>query len=147
MRLMFSILFAVLLTITGCGANNEAVEDPVQDPAQEETPADTQDDVEEGVEEPYVTIVLSQDDQENVVSENTVSFEEGQTLMDVMQEHYEITTAYEGAFISGINGIESDDETSSYWLYTINGEEALVGANEYELEHEDMIHFHYASLE
>ncbi|MCL7749496.1 DUF4430 domain-containing protein [Halalkalibacter alkaliphilus] len=142
MRYLFSILFAVLLTLTGCGANNETVEEPVQDEATEETQEGA-----EGVEESNATIVLSEEDPENILSEETISFEHGQTLMEVMDEHYDITTAYEGAFISGINGIEADDETSSYWLYTINGEEALVGAAEYELEHGDLIHFHYASIE
>ncbi|KHF39411.1 DUF4430 domain-containing protein [Halalkalibacter okhensis] len=140
MRLWFSILFAVMLTLTGCGANNETVEEPVQDESSEEGQ-------EEGLEELSATVVLSEEDHENILSEDTVTFEQGQTLMEVMDENYEITTAYEGAFISGINGIEADDETSSYWLYTINGEEALVGATEYELEHGDLIHFHYDSIE
>lgn len=94
-----------------------------------------------------VTIQLTRDNGEEEISEDEVALYEGDTVMDVMKRNYDIETAYEGEFIHGINGIAPEEGENYAWMYTVNGEEAMVGATEYELEPGDVVHFDYASWE
>jgi len=74
-------------------------------------------------------------------SEKTVEVEAGTNLLEIMKENYEIEEA-EG-FITVIDGhsqVEASEETKAkYWLFDINGEPAMVGANEVELQEGDVI--------
>lgn len=74
-------------------------------------------------------------------SEKTVEVEAGTNLLDIMKENYEIEEA-EG-FITTIDGhsqVEASEETKAkYWLFDINGEPSMVGANEVELQEGDII--------
>ena len=63
------------------------------------------------------------------------------TVMDIMQENFEIETQFDGALVASINGIAGSDEDKTSWFYSVNGEEAMVGANEYKVEPEDKIEF------
>ncbi len=65
--------------------------------------------------------------------------------MEVMEENYEVEQT-EG-FINSIEGIAGNEEEKMAWMYTINGEDAMVGANEYEVEDGDEIAFNYQSWE
>lgn len=80
-------------------------------------------------------------------SKETVDFEAGETLMEVMEREYDLTLDESGQFIVGIDGIESDTENSYFWTYTINNEEVLVGANEYKMEEDDVVTFNYSKWE
>lgn len=66
-----------------------------------------------------------------------VSVPEGTTLMEVMTENYEIV--HENSFITEINSHQQDLEANRFWLYDINGEMAMVGISEYEIEEGDVI--------
>jgi len=66
-----------------------------------------------------------------------VSVPEGTTLMEVMTENYEIV--HENSFITEINSHQQDLEANRFWLYDINGEMAMVGIAEYEIEEGDVI--------
>jgi hypothetical protein len=50
-----------------------------------------------------------------------------------------------GTLITGINGVESDDE--HYWLYFVNGEMPEVGADYYHPVDGDVITFRYLTAE
>ena len=68
-------------------------------------------------------------------------FQEGDTLLEVMEDNFAIETADSdyGAFITSIEDYAQDDSQNLYWLFDVNGEMATVGASEYILEEDDQI--------
>ncbi|MCT8138836.1 DUF4430 domain-containing protein [Anaerobacillus sp. CMMVII] len=84
-------------------------------------------------------------DEESEVFE--VEFVEGLSLMEIMKENFDVETAFEDSFIIGINGLLADDSAKMGWMYTINGEFAMKGANEYTPEDGDTVEFKYESWE
>ena len=134
MKKIFITLFSVLtLLLAGCAGTNNAIEQPTTNTEQNETQE--------------VTITLVKDNGEEVISEKTIKLEEGETLMEIMSRNFELTTEYNDSFITAINGISNDDTSSYYWIYTINGEEVLKGANEITLNPGDTVEFNYAKYE
>ncbi|MBX0356176.1 DUF4430 domain-containing protein [Halobacillus sp. Nhm2S1] len=128
-----TVLTAMILAVAvlaGCGTQEE-----------KETSA-TQ---EEQVQEVTVQVQLSKNDGEEMMAEDEITVEEGTTLMEVMEDNYEVEQS-EG-FINSIEGVAGNQEEKMAWMYTINGEEAMVGANEYEVEDGDEIVFDYQSWE
>lgn len=91
-----------------------------------------------------VTIELLRESEEKISREEVALFA-GDTLMDVMDRNFEIETVYDGQFIHGINGIAPEEGENYAWIYTVNGEEVLIGATEYELEPGDFVEFDYIS--
>ncbi|WP_406944059.1 DUF4430 domain-containing protein [Halobacillus sp. SY10] len=100
---------------------------------------------EEQVQEVTVQVQLSKNDGEEMIAEDEITVEEGTTLMEVMEDNYEVEQS-EG-FINSIEGIAGNQEEKMAWMYTINGDEAMVGANEYEVKDGDEIVFDYQSWE
>ncbi|MCP3025819.1 DUF4430 domain-containing protein [Halobacillus sp. A5] len=96
-------------------------------------------------EEVTIEIEISEDEGEEVVSTEEHTVEEGALLMDVMEGHYDVEE--DEGFINSIEGISAEEGEEKAWMYTINGEEASVGANEYELEEGDEINFDFQSRE
>ncbi|WP_440897547.1 DUF4430 domain-containing protein [Amphibacillus sp. Q70] len=92
-----------------------------------------------------VELVISQENGEEILAQEELEIEEGLTLMEVMQENFEVEE--EDGFISAINGIQAEDGEPYAWLYTINGEHATVGAADYEIENGDVIEFDFQSWE
>ncbi|WP_232824039.1 MULTISPECIES: DUF4430 domain-containing protein [Paraliobacillus] len=118
-KLIMAFLLSTLI-LFGCG--------------QTETPDETTN-VEE--QEQVVNITISTDNGEEVISSETIEIEENEILMDVLEENYEIEDA--DGFITSIDGVEQSDD--KYWLYEVNGEQANVGASEYELSSGDEVIF------
>ncbi len=132
MNKWYSIFTAMVLAIgvlAGCGAQQE-----------EEETSTTE---EEQAEELTVDVQISEGDE--MIAEDEFKVEEGTTLMEVMESNYEVEQT-EG-FINSIEGIPTNEEEKMAWMYTINGEEVMVGANEYELEDGDEVLFNYQSWE
>ncbi|MCA0970304.1 DUF4430 domain-containing protein [Halobacillus litoralis] len=132
MKKFYSILLAVsfsLAVLAGCGATTE--------PGQAESGQT------EAKQEVAATIILNNGEEELANKEVTV--ETGTTLMEVMKENFEVEES--DGFINGLEGISMNEEEKMAWMYTINGEEAMVGANEYEIEQGDEITFDYQSWE
>ncbi|WP_082233957.1 DUF4430 domain-containing protein [Halobacillus massiliensis] len=96
-------------------------------------------------EETTVEIEVSKDEGEETLSAEEYTVEEGTTLMEIMKDNYEIEE--EGGFINSIDGIQPEDGEQKAWIYTINGEDAMVGANEYEVEDGDSINFDFQAWE
>jgi Tfp pilus assembly protein PilV len=87
--------------------------------------------------EQQATITLTEDGQE--ISSEEVTFEEGANLMDVMKENFEVEE--EGGMITSIEGHSQDKGANKWWLFTVNGEMAPVGAADTELSDEDEVAF------
>ncbi|MFG6148654.1 DUF4430 domain-containing protein [Halobacillus sp. B23F22_1] len=127
--LLFSLVAAAFLV--GCQAEEETSNEPSEEANQQE--------------EVTIEVEVSEDEGEEVISTEEHSVEEGTILMDVMEDNYEIEQ--EEGFINSIEGISAEDGEQKAWMYTINGEEASVGANEYEVEEGDEINFDFQSWE
>lgn len=84
--------------------------------------------------------------EEVIVPVTAVPFTEGDTAFDVLQEVAEVDyekTDY-GPFITGINGVQPEGD--DYWGFFINGQEAQVGAADYELQNGDHLLFKITSF-
>lgn len=86
-----------------------------------------------------VTIIISEEEADEVYSEDEIPIEEDAILMDVMKENYDIEE--EEGFIHSIDGVVAEEDDQKAWIYSVNGEEALVGAEEYELSIDDEVVF------
>lgn len=90
-----------------------------------------------------VAVTISLTDGGTVIpgSEKTVEIEAGANLLDVMKANYSIEET--DGFITAIDGhaqVEESAETKAkYWLFDVNGEPSMVGANEVELQEGDEI--------
>ncbi|SDD46542.1 protein of unknown function [Terribacillus halophilus] len=119
---MLSALLLAAGILAGCGTTEE----PKQKNQQAEQKTEQQ-----------VTVTLTEDGKE--ISSKVVSFEEGDSLMDVMKENFDVED--DGGMITSINGHSQDKGKNKYWLYTVNGEMAEVGAADLELSEGDDIAF------
>lgn len=71
----------------------------------------------------------------------------GATIMDVMQDNFDIKTQFDGAFISSIEGIEGNEKDKTSWFFSVNGEEAMKGAKEITLKPGDSLEFDFHKYE
>jgi hypothetical protein len=126
-KFLYAFLLIMIVALSGCNANDQAKEEPAK--TAEET----------------VTVILSKDKGAEEIGTKEVDYQEGDTVMDVMERNYEIETAFEGKFINGIDGIVPKEGEAYAWMYSVNGEDATVSATEYELKPGDEIHFDYQS--
>ncbi|WP_226579454.1 DUF4430 domain-containing protein [Halobacillus litoralis] len=127
----YSFLLAAVITagvLAGCGAQEE-----MSNTSQEE------------VKEVTVQVELSKKNGEEVLADEQFTVEEGTTLMELMEENFEVEQT--DGFINSIEGVAGNQEEKMAWMYTVNGEEATVGANEYEVKEGDDILFDYHSWE
>lgn len=132
-----TLLFSGVLLV-GCG--NQATD------ASTEAGATDTESVEVVAEEKVVTVAVYVDGEfiEDLGKEVTV--EEEQSVLEIMDEYYDINGADEG-FISAIEGYEQDDSEGLYWLYYVNDEMAEVGAADYIPELADEIQWKLEKFE
>lgn len=123
------LLMVTTITLLMACASNEEVEE------QDTQASETGD----------ITIIISEEEADEVYSEDEISIEEDAILMDVMKDNYDIEE--EEGFIHSIDGIAAEEDEQKAWIYTVNGEEALVGAAEYELSIDDEVVFDLQSWE
>lgn len=71
--------------------------------------------------------------------------EEGDSVMDVMEDHYDIEE--DGGLITAIDGVSQDTSKNLYWFYDINGEMAEVGAEKTIVKEGDTIEFRLETFE
>lgn len=123
------------------------------DPAQEQSPAEMEEEATEAVEgveggeveEIAVNISFYEDGEELSDLTQTLEVTDGTILIEAMEEQYEVEGT--DGFLTSIEGHEQDEANSKYWMYTVNGEEAPVGAHEYELQADDQIEWRLESID
>jgi hypothetical protein len=71
------------------------------------------------------------------VEDVELAVDNGVILLDAMKENMIIEET--DGFINSINGVEQSEKDNKFWVYTVNDEQATVGANEYELLDGDQI--------
>ncbi|MGI8315402.1 DUF4430 domain-containing protein [Halobacillus mangrovi] len=136
MKKIYVFLVAALLAIgviSGCGSQQTEKTEEANASQQEEK------------QEVTLKVEISKNNGEEVLADQEISVEKGTTLMEVMKDNFEVEES--DGFINSIEGIEGNQEEKMAWMFTINGEEAMVGANEYEVEQGDEIVFDYHSWE
>ncbi|WP_430611802.1 DUF4430 domain-containing protein [Enterococcus sp. DIV0876] len=84
-----------------------------------------------------VKIVLT--DGDDTIDSKTVSYQSGETLMDVLTDNFDIEE--KDGFITSIEGHAQDESQNKYWTFTINGEMGAKGADETTLESGDQVDF------
>lgn len=85
----------------------------------------------------HVRLVVKEDT--NTVDEK-VSFEEGDTVLEVLKDNYEVKE--KDGFITSIDGIEQDTKANKYWLFKVNGKMADKGADQITVKDGDSIEFY-----
>lgn len=132
LKLKLGIIIAASLALVACSDTSQAPVNESSSVASSEMTASSS-----AAETVSVSIQL-QEEGENLPDTNKeIKAESGETLLEAMEKTYDITE--KDGFISAIEGHEQDDKAGKYWLYTVNGEQAAVGAAEYVLEDGDTI--------
>ena len=137
--LVLSLLFVSVFA--GCGKKEEAEEGPVCSITV--TAADVLEHMDELSEEKQTLIP-----EDGIIYKNeSVSFKEGATLYDVLTDalkseniHFD---APGGTYFSAFGNLYDSDFTYGGWLYSVNGEDATVGASEFVLSDGDVVEFFY----
>ena len=125
MKKIIGILTATLL-LTACGqapANTNSTTTSVETITAAQTTS--------------VTINITKDGQSIEGSPFTLTFKEGDNLLDVMKSQLKIVE--KDGFISSINGVEQVPSEQKYWLFDVNGQMSPVGAKEVLLKAGDVI--------
>lgn len=139
--LQFGAIIMAAVLLVGCSSNDETEQNTNTRVSTNDT-SNT-----EEVAEDSVRITISINEGEEFVTEQEISIEEGDILMDVMQENFYIETDFDGAFITSIERVKASDEEQTAWMFFVNEEMPTVGANEYELTPGDEVVFDLQSWE
>lgn len=132
LKLKLGLVVAASLALVACGDTNQtAVNESHSDASSEMTVTSS------AAETVSVSINVQEEGEDLPDANKEIKVESGETLLEAMEKTYDIN-GKEG-FISAIEGHEQDDKAGKYWLYTINGEQAMVGAADYILEDGDTI--------
>lgn len=129
------LLFFVLLTGCGSGENQETAPNANSDQTESSQSSEQSEDT--------VRITLTKDQGEEYIHEKEIPVEEGDLLLDVLEENFYVETDDTGKFITSIERVSSDDDEERAWIYTVNGESPNLGAAEYELQAGDEIIFDF----
>ena len=139
--LQFGAIIMAAVLLVGCSSNDETEQNTNTRVSTNDT-SNT-----EEVAEDSVRITISINEGEEFVTEQEISIEEGDILMDVMEENFYIETDFDGAFITSIERVKASDEEQTAWMFFVNEEMPTVGANEYELTPGDEVVFDLQSWE
>ncbi|AUJ26376.1 DUF4430 domain-containing protein [Virgibacillus dokdonensis] len=135
-----SFLVAIALLV-GCGNDDSGTTAPSSN-----QPSENQVTQEEQAAE-TVLITISKDDGAEYLHEKEIPIEQGDTLMDVMEENFYVETEQNGEFITSIERLSAKEGEKKGWIYTVNGEMPNVGAAEYELKPGDKVVFDFQAWE
>lgn len=96
-----------------------------------------------------VSIIISKDFGE-IIDTETLELKSEKTVMECIQEKFNVETAYNGGFVNSINDIESgytnkESRVKKDWFYYVNGYSAVIGADEYFIDNKSQIIWDYHS--
>lgn len=83
-----------------------------------------------------ITVVITANDEE--VARETIGISSEDTLMEVMEAHFEMGLADDG-FIESIEGIEQNPSENLFWVFEANDEMVTVSAEEFVPEDQDVV--------
>lgn len=90
-----------------------------------------------------VTVTISKNKGETVVSQQEISFNpvDDMTVMDLMRKNFEITTQYDEKVIASISNISSSGIDETAWGLSINGQAATSDPTDIKIKNGDQIQF------
>ncbi|GAA0370065.1 hypothetical protein GCM10008932_22030 [Alkalibacterium iburiense] len=83
-----------------------------------------------------VTIVITTAEEE--LANETVGASSEETLMEIMDNHFDMAVSDEG-FVESIEGVEQNTDEGLFWVFEVNDEMVTVGAEEFVPEDQDTI--------
>lgn len=129
-KIILSFLVTSILTLAACGDTNQIASD--------ESSALVPSEVEVAMTETIsISIVLQEEGKVLSAISKDVKSEEGQNLLEVMKENYDLTV--EDGRIFAIENYKQNTKEKKDWRYTINGKEATKRASDYILKNQDVI--------
>ncbi|SDQ53499.1 DUF4430 domain-containing protein [Virgibacillus salinus] len=134
--LRIASLLIVMGLLIGCGAEEQ---EQGQTNSQEEKNTVSENSEEQSEEK--VQITISKDKGSEYINEKEVAVKEGATLMEVMEENFQLETDFDDGFITSIDGVAPKDGEQKSWMFTVNGEMPTVGAKEFKLSPGDKVTF------
>ncbi|MFA1822787.1 DUF4430 domain-containing protein [Virgibacillus oceani] len=136
--LRIGVILAAILLLAGCGTDDNSEEGGV---STNDTAEQTEGNEANEQNEDTVLITVSIDDGSEYVDEKEIPVEEGDILLDVMKQNFYVEE--EGGFITSIERVSAEENEDKGWIFFINGETAMVGAEEYELSPGEEIIFDF----
>lgn len=98
---------------------------------------------------PAVDLLVTRDFGSKAIFEQEVKYKEGATILDILQAHLRVETAYGGSFINAINGLQSSSGAGGQkrldWFYFVNGIACEVGVLDYDPQNAASIWWDYHS--
>ncbi|MDD2620162.1 MAG: DUF4430 domain-containing protein [Syntrophomonadaceae bacterium] len=126
----FSIVLLAILLMTGCsGSLQSGNEDPKS-----------------SVDRSALHLMVTRDFGEQIIFGQRVEYEENASLLDILQAHAQVETAYGGSFINGINGLKSSSKSSGNrqdWFFYVNGIACDVGVLDYDPQNAGSVWWDY----
>jgi major membrane immunogen (membrane-anchored lipoprotein) len=135
------VVLTVLTLLVACGN-----EDSSNNANQNQENNNSTNETIEKQEETTITVTLTKDKEAETLEEKEVVIEEGDILLDVMKENFDIEEKEPG-YILSIDGTKADEAESMFWALSVNGEMSGVGAAEVELKNGDIVNFDLQSWE
>ena len=83
-----------------------------------------------------VTVVIKTADEE--LANETVGASSDETLMDIMENHFDVDVTEEG-FVEALEGVAQDQDEGLFWVFEVNDEMVTVGAEEFVPEDQDTV--------
>jgi len=134
LKRFLTLIFAVVLStvvLTGCGStNNDGTNNNGNNNNQSEVNSSE-------VNEEVIQVIVSNDEEDEIFSEKEIEIKEGDILLDVLNENFDIDE--DGGFINGVDGVVAEEDEQKFWAIIVNGEMAEVGAGEFELSPGDEV--------
>ncbi|MGI6066499.1 MAG: DUF4430 domain-containing protein [Bacillota bacterium] len=94
-----------------------------------------------------VTLRVTKNFGREIIFHETVPIKKDWTVMDLLQAHLEVETKWDGGFVNGINGLESEKggirKERQDWFFYVNGVCADGGAAAYRLQSNDQVWWDY----
>ncbi|WP_164219017.1 DUF4430 domain-containing protein [Virgibacillus sp. YIM 98842] len=140
--LQLGVIFTVGLLLIGCGTDEDSAENNV---STNQTAEQTEGNDAAEQNEDTVLITISIDEGSQYVDEKEIPVEEGDILMDVMKENFYVEE--EEGFITSIERVSAEEGEEKGWIFYVNGEMAMVGAEDYELSPGEEINFDFQPWE
>ena len=126
------VLTLGFIFLTGCQDSNEGQSSSSESSTSLSSEANT------------IQATLKIENQSEEPKEVVVDVAEGTTLMEVMEENFEVEAP--DGFIESIDGVAQDQAQGYYWTFTINGDWGESGAAETILEDGDEVVFSYGEV-
>lgn len=89
-----------------------------------------------------IALEITRDHGTELLKRVNATAQPGDSVLDVLMRHADVTTAYGGGFVTAIDGLESGyPDAQTDWFYEVNGASAMVGAADHDAAADDHIHW------